>query len=156
MKVSTWHVPFPDSETEYDGKNIYWKYRNTVNEEGIEIYAEQYLVFRETNHYVWIVPASWIQSYAFNPERWYREWQKGERHGIRKIAKNAERSFAHPSRELALASLLRKKKYHLMRLKQDLAVISTVVKEVGKIDPKKVELLHNFGHNSETENWVFD
>ncbi|EJE92842.1 hypothetical protein ECO10030_11900, partial [Escherichia coli O26:H11 str. CVM10030] len=47
------------------------------------------------------------------------------------------------------------KKYHLMRIKQDLAVVSTLVDGMKNIDTSTPDIEYNFGHNQETENWVF-
>ena len=76
-------------------------------------------------------------------------------YAIKKVAKNAERSFAFPTKKLAIESLLRRKKYHLMRIKQDLAVVSTLVDGMKNIDTSTPDIEYNFGHNQETENWVF-
>ncbi|MCH8610644.1 hypothetical protein L1059_26650, partial [Escherichia coli] len=90
------------------------------------------------------------------PNQWLQEWkQRRNRYAIKKVAKNAERSFAFPTKKLAIESLLHRKKYHLMRIKQDLAVVSTLVDGMKNIDTSTPDIEYNFGHNQETENWVF-
>ncbi len=43
-----------------------------------------------------------------------------------------------------------------MRLKQDIAIITTVVEEMAKLDFSSAQIEYNFGHNAETENWIFN
>ncbi|MEI1604790.1 hypothetical protein QJN73_25675, partial [Escherichia coli] len=38
---------------------------------------------------------------------------------------------------------------------QDLAVVSTLVDGMKNIDTSTPDIEYNFGHNQETENWVF-
>ena len=155
----SWAVPFPESETEHDGYPVYWKYFETVEEDGIKVLSQQYIAFHQTEHYAWLVPAHWIKSYNAERDgaRWLEEWKKKtNRYAVRKVAKSAERSFAFPSKQLALESLARRKKYHLMRLKQDIAVIETVVHELKKLDTSQPLQRYDFGHNTETESWHFD
>ncbi|EOA7608498.1 hypothetical protein ACRWAN_005552, partial [Escherichia coli] len=114
------------------------------------------IAFHQTEHYAWLVPAHWIVNFKPAPNQWLQEWkQKRNRYAIKKVAKNAERSFAFPTKKLAIESLLRRKKYHLMRIKQDLAVVSTLVDGMKNIDTSTPDIEYNFGHNQETENWVF-
>lgn|GEM_PF-731528 len=156
----SWLVPFPESDVVHDDMPVYWKYQTTVEEDGIKVYALQYVAFHQTEHYAWIVPAHWLDMRGNakpDPARWLTEWKnKQSRYAIKKVAKSAERSFAFPSKQLALESLLRRKKYHLMRLKQDLAVVSTVVAEMKNLDLTQPVTDYNFGHNTETESWVFN
>jgi hypothetical protein len=154
----SWLVPFPDSEAIHEGMPVFWKFQTTVEEDGIKVYALQYLAFHQTEHYAWLVPAHWMDQFGgkAEPERWLAEWKsKKGRYAIKKVAKSAERSFAFPSKQLAIESLLRRKKYHLMRLKQDIAVVTTVVAELKQIDRESPLIDYNFGHNAETEAWVF-
>lgn len=154
----SWSVPFPDAKTEFNGMPVYWKYFETVESDGIKILSQQFIAFHQTAHYAWIAPAHWFKVYNYERDipRWLAEWKdKKNRYAIKKIAKSAERSYAFQSQQLALESLLRRKKYHLMRLKQDIAVITTVVDELEKVDTSKPVISYNFGHNSETENWIF-
>lgn len=155
----SWAVPFPESESEHNGMPVYWKYFETVESDGIKIISQQFIAFHQTEHYAWLAPAHWFKIYNYEREmpRWLDEWKnKKSRYAIKKVAKSAERSYAFPSKKLAIDSLLRRKKYHLMRLKQDIAVITTVVDGLKKIDTSTPELSYDFGHNSETENWIFD
>lgn len=153
----SWSVPFPESEMEHDGMPVFWRFQSTVEEDGIKVFALQYVAFHQTEHYAWLVPAHWIDLYKPEQQRWLQEWKdKKSRYAIKKVKKSAERSFAFPTKKLAIESLLRRKKYHLMRLKQDLAVVSTVVDEMKKLDTSEPLIDYNFGHNQETENWVFD
>ncbi|EJG6341288.1 hypothetical protein NEU22_002046 [Escherichia coli] len=154
--TKSWSVPFPESETEHDGMPVFWRFQATVEEDGIKIFALQYIAFHQTEHYAWLVPAHWIVNFKPAPNQWLQEWkQRRNRYAIKKVAKNAERSFAFPTKKLAIESLLRRKKYHLMRIKQDLAVVSTLVDGMKNIDTLTPDIEYNFGHNQETENWVF-
>ncbi|MCG9413179.1 hypothetical protein LCT65_18625 [Escherichia coli] len=154
--TKSWSVPFPESETEHDGMPVFWRFQATVEEDGIKIFALQYISFHQTEHYAWLVPAHWIVNFKPAPNQWLQEWkQRKNRYVIKKVAKNAERSFAFPTKKLAIESLLRRKKYHLMRIKQDLAVVSTLVDGMKNIDTSTPDIEYNFGHNQETENWVF-
>lgn len=154
--TKSWSVPFPESETEHDGMPVFWRFQATVEEDGIKIFALQYIAFHQTEHYAWLVPAHWIVDFKPAPNQWLQEWKhRRNRYAIKKVAKNAERSFAFPTKKLAIESLLRRKKYHLMRIKQDLAVVSTLVDGMKNIDTSTPDIEYNFGHNQETENWVF-
>ena len=152
----SWSVPFPESEYEHDGMPVFWRFREAVEEDGIKVYAQQFVAFHQTEHYAWIVPANWLVGIKPSPEQWLEEWKKKiNRYAIKKVAKNAERSFAFPTKKLAIESLLRRKKYHLMRIKQDLAVVSTLVDGMKNIDTSTLDIEYNFRHNQETENWFF-
>jgi hypothetical protein len=110
--TKSWSVPFPESETEHDGMPVFWRFQATVEEDGIKIFALQYIAFHQTEHYAWLVPAHWIVNFKPAPNQWLQEWkQKRNRYAIKKVAKNAERSFAFPTKKLAIESLLRRKKY---------------------------------------------
>lgn len=156
----SWTVPFPESENVHEGMPVYWRYLATIEEDGIKVYASQFFAFHQTDHYAWIVPAYWLGTYNNgkpDSERWLSEWKnKQNRHSIKKVRKSAERSFAFSSKQLAIESLLRRKKYHLMRLKQDLAVVSTIVAELKDLDLAQPLNGYNFGHNAETESWSFE
>ncbi|KIV48728.1 hypothetical protein [Salmonella enterica] len=82
--TKSWSVPFPESETEHDGMPVFWRFQATVEEDGIKIFALQYIAFQ-----------------------------------------------------------------------QDLAVVSTLVDGMKNIDTSTPDIEYNFGHNQETENWVF-
>ncbi|POE22829.1 hypothetical protein BV923_09595 [Pectobacterium odoriferum] len=154
----TWSVPFPESKTEHNGYPVYWRYFETVQEAGIEVIAEQYIAFHQTNSYAFLCPAHWAKNYdiARDKAQWLDGWKKKNmRYAIKKVAKSAERSFAFPSQQLALESLLRRKKYHLRRLNQDIAIITTVVEEMKNLDLSSPQIGYNFGHNAETETWTF-
>ncbi|EFZ42688.1 hypothetical protein ECEPECA14_1579 [Escherichia coli EPECa14] len=58
--TKSWSVPFPESETEHDGMPVFWRFQATVEEDGIKIFALQYIAFHQTEHYAWLVPAHWI------------------------------------------------------------------------------------------------
>lgn len=155
----SWAVPFPESESEHDGLPVYWKYFETVEADGIKVISQQYIAFHQTGHYAWLVPANWIKMYNAERDgaRWLEEWKKRtNRYAVKKVAKSAERSFAFPTKQLALESLTRRKQYHLMRLKQDIAIIETVVQELKKLDTSQPLQSYDFGHNAETESWHFD
>ncbi|MBG6241508.1 MAG: hypothetical protein EKE20_05975 [Candidatus Symbiopectobacterium sp. Dall1.0] len=155
----SWGVPFPESDTDHNGYPIYWRYFETTEEDGIKVISQQYIAFHQTNRYAFLCPAYWAKIYDIERDkaRWLDGWKKkAERYAIKKVAKSAERSFAFPSRQAALESLLRRKKYHLMRLKQDIAVVTTVVQEMKKLDLSNPTIAYNFGHNAETKTWHFD
>jgi len=155
----SWAVPFPESELEHNGLPVYWKYFEAIEHDGIKVISQQFIAFHQTEHYAWLAPAHWFKIYNAerDAQRWLEEWKnRRSRYAIKKVAKSAERSYAFPSKQLALESLKRRKKYHLMRLRQDLAVIETVVQELNKIDASLPLLSYDFGHNAETENWHFD
>lgn len=155
----SWSVPFPESETEHNGNPVYWRYFETVESDGIKVISQQFIAFHQTEHYVWLVPAHWMKIYDADRDgkRWLDEWKKkSNRYAVKKVAKSAERSFAFPAKQLALESLTRRKKYHLARLRQDIAVIETVVSELNKLDASKPLMSYDFGHNAETESWHFD
>lgn len=155
----SWSVPFPESESEHNGYPVYWKYFETVESDGIKVISQQFIAFHQTECYAWLSPAHWFKMYDVERDkaRWLDEWKKrSNRYAIKKVAKSADRSFAFPTKKLAIESLLRRKKYHLMRLKQDIAVITTVVNELKNIDTSNAKLSYDFGHNQETENWIFD
>ncbi|WP_315707586.1 hypothetical protein [Brenneria uluponensis] len=155
----SWGVPFPESDKGYCGYPIYWKYFETIEEDGIKVISQQYIAFHQTEHYAFLCPAFWAKIYDIerDKERWLTAWKnKTARHSIKKVAKSAERSFAFSSKQLALESLLRRKKYHLLRLKQDIAVINTVVQEMEKLDMSSPQASYNFGHNVETVTWHFE
>lgn len=156
--LQSWSVPFPESQTEYNGYPIYWRYIEIVEEDGIKVSSEQYIAFHQTECYAFLCPAHWAKDYDINRDkaRWLDGWKKKNmRYAIKKVAKSAERSFAFPSQQLALESLLRRKRYHLGRLKQDIAIITTVVEEMKKLDLSSPQIEYNFGHNAETESWTF-
>uniref|UniRef100_UPI0030C70D0D hypothetical protein n=1 Tax=Escherichia coli TaxID=562 RepID=UPI0030C70D0D len=54
--TKSWSVPFPESETEHDGMPVFWRFQATVEEDGIKIFALQYIAFHQTEHYAWLVP----------------------------------------------------------------------------------------------------
>ena len=41
--TKSWSVPFPESETEHDGMPVFWRFQATVEEDGIKIFALQYI-----------------------------------------------------------------------------------------------------------------
>lgn len=43
--TKSWSVPFPESETEHDGMPVFWRFQATVEEDGIKIFALQYILF---------------------------------------------------------------------------------------------------------------
>lgn len=86
--TKSWSVPFPESETEHDGMPVFWRFRATVEEDGIKIFALQYIAFHQTEHYAWLVPAHWIVNFKPAPNQWLQEWkQRRNRYAIKKVAK---------------------------------------------------------------------
>ncbi|WP_241647524.1 hypothetical protein [Rosenbergiella metrosideri] len=157
MGQSLW-VPYPEHEFRYRDMPVFWRYHSGVEEDGIKVYAMQFVAFYETEHYAWLAPAYWLTGAYGNPEpeRWLAEWKsKRNRYAIKKVLKTAERSYAFSSKKLAMEGFLRRKKYHLMRLKQDIAVVTTLVDGLKNVDESSLSDDYNFGHNAETESWVF-
>ncbi len=68
--TKSWSVPFPESETEHDGMPVFWRFQATVEEDGIKIFALQYIAFHQTEHYAWLVPAHWIVNFKPAPNQW--------------------------------------------------------------------------------------
>ena len=74
--TKSWSVPFPESETEHDGMPVFWRFQATVEEDGIKIFALQYIAFHQTEHYAWLVPAHWIVDFKPAPNQWLQEWKQ--------------------------------------------------------------------------------
>ncbi|ENA5028488.1 hypothetical protein ACVRCL_005519, partial [Escherichia coli] len=85
--TKSWSVPFPELETEHDGMPVFWRFQATVEEDGIKIFALQYIAFHQTEHYAWLVPAHWIVNFKPAPNQWLQEWkQRRNRYAIKKVA----------------------------------------------------------------------
>lgn len=161
-ELKSWNVPAP-GKTELNGLPIYWRFSWTVEEDGIKALAEQLVSVHETTCFVWLAPAHWFSEPWNNadPADIYARWlKKQNRYAVKKCRKGAERTYAYLDKKQAFESLLGKQTYRLMRLKQEVAVCKSLVvglKETATLIENGTEIIDvfNYGHNSETENWVF-
>lgn len=168
MENLNWNVPHPDV-SDIAGMPIYWRYRWGVDEKGIHAEAFQLIAVKETEYYAWVAPAYWfdqktLSAYGIaDPKEYarhiYEEWKKKRnRYAVKKVKRSAIRSYAYESKADAFSSLLQKQRYRLKCLRRDLAVCESLVSGLNKtIKGDELYALNrlDFGHNTETESWVF-
>jgi len=151
----------PAGEAEaYLGMNLYYRYQYGVDEEkGVIAELWQFCVIHQPKCYAWIAPAHWFNHITDTEraeklaEQSYQGWKSKSRSGVKKVRKDALRSYAHADKKQAFEAFKYRQNYRLNRLNDQWEICKTLVDGLEKSTGPENEFV--FGHNHITESYVW-
>lgn len=147
MRVKLEKVKLPEKETHY-------RYRDVHMEDGVHVVLYKYYSVYETNcfHYV-------VNEYDFNlMKRWNITAliQIGKEINVRKVGKNAIRSYCHESKVLALDSFEKRKKMQLFHAETAMSKATISLRKIASMNPDEIGESINCGLDEHLASFIFD
>lgn len=147
MKVKLEKVKLPEKETHY-------RYRDVHMENGLHVMLYKYYSVYETDcfHYV-------VDEYDFNRMKCWNISaliQIGKEISVRKVGKNATRSYCHKSKSLALDAFEKRKRMQLFHAETAMSKATISLRKIASMNPDEIGESINCGLNEHLSSFIFD